>query len=302
MTMKKHILAGAAALMVAATLNLNAQESQALPFTRIDRNPRTSALAGAGIASVNAGAFSAFSGAAALSAMEGTLDAAFGLQRWMPGSEASASTNYNGAAAFRIKDFAVAVGGTYQKKVPFGSFTPTEYIAGLGLSYAVTPWLNLGLNARYAGQSLPSGGSLGGFSADLSVLGHITPDLSAAVALGCLGPKVQGSSASYPQPGYVRAGLAWNKALAQGHGLELLLDGEMDFAGALSASLGAEYNYGGFVFVRAGYRLAAEKAIIPSHAALGLGVKVFGVRIEASYLTASALLGNSLNLGLGYHF
>jgi len=56
------------------------------------------------------------------------------------------------------------------------------------------------------------------------------------------------------------------------------------------------------VFARAGYHYGAAKEVIPSHASLGLGVKLFGARLDFSYLLAGESLGGTLALGLGYSF
>ena len=54
---------------------------------------------------------------------------------------------------------------------------------------------------------------------------------------------------------------------------------------------------GGIVSVPA-YFLAG----LPSHLALGLGFQYAGFRLDASFLTASPLLGNTLHVGIGYTF
>ena len=64
--------------------------------------------------------------------------------------------------------------------------------------------------------------------------------------------------------------------------------------------MGAEYAYNKTFYARAGYRLAGKKALIPSHLGLGVGLQFRGFRLEASYLTASELLGNTLNLGVAF--
>ena len=62
------------------------------------------------------------------------------------------------------------------------------------------------------------------------------------------------------------------------------------------------FGYNNTLYARAGYRLAGKKALVPSHLGLGLGLQFQGFRLEASYLTASELLGNTLNLGAAYKF
>ena len=297
----KHILA---ALALSLPLTLNAQEAQnaALPFTRIDRNPRTSAFAGAGVASTGASAWGALNNAAQLSFLEGMGDAALGFQLWQPSNDADKTTNFGGGAAFRFGNFGVALAGVYDKCEPFAGYNPSDLLISLGASYNILDVVSVGLNARYASQKLAQDAKLGGFSADLSVIGRILPELTAGFMVGNIGPKVKGSTQSYGQPAYARLGVAWNKTLSQVHGIELLLDGEYNFGSAAAVSAGAQYNYNHIVYARVGYRFAGEKALIPSHLGAGIGLQFKGFRLDASYLTASEILGNTINIGLGYSF
>ena len=297
----KHILA---ALALSLPLTLNAQEAQnaALPFTRIDRNPRTSAFAGAGVASTGASAWGALNNAAQLSFLEGMGDAALGFQLWQPSNDADKTTNFGGGAAFRFGNFGVALAGVYDKCEPFAGYNPSDLLISLGASYNILDVVSVGLNARYASQKLAQDAKLGGFSADLSVIGRILPELTAGFMVGNIGPKVKGSTQSYGQPAYARLGVAWNKTLSQVHGIELVLDGEYNFGSAAAVSAGAQYNYNHIVYARVGYRFAGEKALIPSHLGAGIGLQFKGFRLDASYLTASEILGNTINIGLGYSF
>lgn len=290
------------AVAVCLPLSLNAQEAMnaALPFTRIDRNPRTSAFAGAGVASTNASAWGAFNNAAQLSYLEGLGDVALGFQLWQPSNDADKTTNFGGGATFRFGNFGVALAGVYDKCEPFAGYNPSDLLISLGVSYNILEVVSVGLNARYASQNLAQNAKVSGFSADLSLIGRITPELSAAVTVGNIGPKVKGSTDSYGQPSYARLGVAWKTFGA--HQVQLLLDGEYNFGAAAAVSAGAEYNYNRIVYARVGYRYAGEKALIPSHLGAGIGLKIYGFRLDASYITASEILGNTVNIGLGYSF
>ena len=300
MKMKKILLA----LALCLPLSLNAQEAQnaALPFTRIDRNPRTSAFAGAGLASMQASAWSAFADAAQLSFLEGLGDAALGVQLWEMSNEVDKTTNFAGGAAFRFGDFGVGIAGAYDTGVPFAGYTPNDLQISLGLSYNIMDIVSVGINARYAAQAFAANAKVSGFSADINAIGRLPYGLTLALSIGNLGPKVQGSEASYGQPAYAKLGVAWNAEFAEQHNLELLLDGEYNFGNTAAAAFGVEYNFRRIVYARAGYRLAGEKTLIPSHLGLGFGVRYAGFRADVSYLTASKILGNTLNIGLGYSF
>ena len=280
--------------------------SAAVPFIRIERNPRSAAWAGAGRASVaGASAYSAFQGASQLPFLAGTMDAALGIQLWEPGNAVDKTTNFGGGAALHFGSFGVALGGAYQMGQPLsGGYRPSDRLVSLGLAYGIAGRVSLGFNLRYAGQSLAAGTSVNSFSMDISALGSITKELSATLGIQGLGPMVKGSVAdlNYPLPSCVYAGLAWRHNFAADHTVEAVLDGEYNFDGRPAGALGAEYAFRKLLFVRAGYRLASASAVIPSHLALGIGFCFSGFRADVTYLTASSLLGNTVNIGIGYSF
>lgn len=299
MTMRKQFLA--ALVLLLATAGSLAAQNTALGFVRIDRNPRSSALAGAGAASEGNGAYGAFKNAAALPSIEGLGDAFASVQLWQMSNQVDKTTNLAAGVGFRFGQLGVALGGAYQKGVPDGEFTPGDYLVSLGLAYDLKA-VSIGINARYAGQSLAPGAKVGGFSADVSVRGRIGKEFSLAGGVACLGPKVKGSVADYAQPAHAFLGAAWKHNFVPKHGLELMLDGEYNFDNSFAGAIGAEYAYDNLAFLRVGYRLASQNAVIPSHLALGLGIRLGGFRADISYLTASPVLGNTLNIGVGYQF
>lgn len=294
MTMRKHILAAVLVFLSATSLKISAQN--ALSFSRIDRNPRTSAMAGAGMASVAGTGYAAFGNAAALGFQNGMADVAAGVQLWEMSNEADKATHLQAGAGFRFGNFGVAVGGAYQMGQLQGTFTPNDLLLSMGLAYNIADVVSVGVNGRYASQSLTREAKVNGFSADITVMGRFSPQFTVAAGVGNIGPKVKGSTDSYAQPSYARAGVAWTPADA----FALMLDGEYNFDGTLAAALGAEYNYHHIVYARAGYRIASEKALIPSHLGAGVGLHLGGFRVEASYLTASPVLGNTVTLGVAY--
>lgn len=279
-----------------------AQGQTALGWTRIDRSAKTSAWAGAGAASLQGGTYSAFAHAAQLpfQGTMGTVNA--GLQLWELSNEADKATHISAGGGFRFGSFGVAVGGAVQLGQNIGTFKPVERLLALGLAYSFLDRVALGVNFRYAVQPFSAEQRISGISVDVQVLGRITQELSASLGVGTLGPRVKGSTAEFSQPAYAKAALAWRKALVPEHALEVVLDGDFNFDKTFGGALGAEYAYNNMLFVRAGYRLASEKAVIPSHLGLGVGVHFSGFRADISYLTASPVLGNTVNIGLGYSF
>lgn len=301
MNVRRQFVVAALTLLLSHTANLAAQNT-ALGFIRIDRNPRTSALAGAGAASAGNGAYGAFKNAATLPSLQGLGDAFASVQLWQISNDVDKTTNLAGGTGFRFGAFGVAVGGVYQTGVPVGNYTPSDYLVSLGLAYHIHDIVSIGLNLRYAGQSFSPSAHVGGASVDLSVFGNINPELSVLGGVACLGPKVKGSVDYYSQPAFAHLGAAWKHAFVPEHGIELLLDAEYAFEGAFAAAIGAEYGYNDMAFLRIGYRMAGQKSVIPSHLALGIGFRFQGFRTDISYLTASPVVGNTLSLGVGYQF
>ena len=284
---------------------LSAQAQEALVFTRIDRNPRSAAMAGAGAASVSNAAYSGFGKAALLPLQEGTLDAGLGFQLWAPGDALAKTTNIQLGAGARFGNFGVALSGAYQAGVPEGDFAPSDGIVGLGFAYRIGKFLSLGVNLRYAGQALAPGAKVHGFSGDFSVAGKLPAGFTVIGGVSTLGTRVKGSQEDmeFVQPAYVFLGGCWHKAFGKS-ALELDLDGEYDVAGKFAGAFGAEYAWDELLFFRAGYRLASAGAVIPSHLALGLGVQFAGFRIEAAWMGAASYApkNNTLTFGLGYRF
>lgn len=300
MTMKKYFAAAALVWLLAFTTDLAAQNT-ALGFIRIDRNPRTSALAGAGAASADNGAYAAFRNAATLSFLPGLGDVAGGVQLWEMSNEVDKTTNLLACTGFRFGKFGVALGTAFQMGVPVSAYNPSDLLVSLGLSYAIFDGLSLGVNARFAQQNFTQAVHVNGFSADVTVFGKIDDAISLIGGVACLGPKVKGSAAAYSQPSYAHVGAAWHKAFAE-HGISLALDAECNFDGGVAGAVGAVYSYDQTAFLRVGYRLSGKNVAIPSHLALGVGVQLHGFRADVSYLTASPVLGNTLSIGVGYSF
>ena len=235
--------------------------------------------------------------------MDGKVDAALGVQLWEPSNTVDKATHFQGGAGLHFGNFGVAIGGAYQMGTPSGNFRPSDQVVSLGFSYGIGKRLSLGINGRWAGQQLAPGVRFNGFSMDVAVLGRITPELSATLGVNTLGTLITDSNGQpFGQPSCAYAGVAWDKAIGSDHRVELMLDGDYNFDGSFGGAFGAEYAFRQMLSVRAGYRLAARNTVIPSHLALGVGFHFAGFRLDVSWFTASALLKNTLNLGIGYRF
>ena len=274
----------------------------ALTFTRIDRNPLTSAFAGAGSASVGNTAWSALSNASVLPFYEGTLGAAVSYQNWAPGLWKA--MHINAGVAYKVTpQFGVSLGYALQKESELDGFKPTDQIIALGLAYGFGGKWAVGVNGRYAVQQLTGSVVYSGFSGDAFVAFQPTDALRLTAGISTLGTAVSSASGkAYSQPASARLAADWILALGESHAVELVADGDYFFSGNYAAAAGLQYSWKDMVFLRGGYRYASEACVIPTHAALGAGFKFAGFRLDVSWLTASEALGNTICLGLAYGF
>ena len=301
----KYLLIIAGLLLAGRTF---AQEGDALPFTRIDRNPITSAFAGAGAAWNGSAAYSAFGNAAMLPFFGKTLDASLSYQRWAP--SVALSNNVSAGVAYKITPrlglslgYSLENGEAYNvyegPGEPSGTFYPKNHVIAFGAGVGLTDMLSLGVNLRYA-RAVPAPSQVfGGISADLFAAVQLYESLRITAGVSTLGTRV---AESWQQPASLKAAASWGTVLGEDHALDLMADADYFFSGHFSAAAGFQYAWKQLLFFRAGYRLAPAACVIPSHLALGAGVQFSGFRLDVSWLTASQPLGNTINLGLGYSF
>lgn len=280
----------------------------ALPFTRIDRNPVTSAFAGAGAAFPGTAAYGAFGNAALLPFFDGTLDASLSYQRWSPGL--APSHHVNTGIAYKITPrvglalgYSLENGASYDvyesPGTPSGIFYPKSHVIALGAGVGISETLSVGVNVRYARDVPAPEQVFGGVSADVFAAFQPLQSLRIAAGVSTLGTRVAGN---WKQPASARAAVNWGTVLGEEHALAVMADADYYFSGHFSAAAGLQYAWRQMLFARAGYRLAPEGCVIPAHLALGLGFRFHGIGLDVSYLTASSPLGNTLNIGLGYSF
>lgn len=293
-----------------AAVPLQAQD--ALPFTRIDRNPVTSAFAGAGSASMGNVAWSAFSNASVLPLYDGTLDAAVSFQRWAPAL--SGGTHWNAGAAYKVTShLGVSVGYALQRNVETelwdqtgveaGRFRPSDQVFALGVAYRLGEKWALGVNGRYAAQRLTESVLSSGFSGDFSASFEPSRALRLSAGVSTLGARVKSQRGkSYPQPASVKAAVDWSPHFSDAFGLDVLADADYFFSGNYGVSVGSELSWKQTAFLRTGYRYASSGCVLPGHFALGAGVRFSGFRVDVSWLSGSEMLGNTVSAGLGFAF
>lgn len=178
-----------------------------------------------------------------------------------------------------------------------GEFTPQDLIVSLGGTFRVNTSLSFGVKGHFVSSSLTKESKGVAFCADLFAT-YGTESFDATLSLCNLGTKIDYGKGSYSLPALVKAfgGYRIIKGLTASLELDYL------FNGAFMAGAGAEYWIADIVALRAGYHYGDREKALPSFASLGIGAKFAGVSINATYLTASPTLGNTLMIGLGYNF
>lgn len=306
MTRKQVITFILAFAAITASAQDNNGQGLIFPFLRIDRSPVGTAMAGAGFSTTGENAaYAAFGNPAAAAFMDKKVSAAVSYRMWSP---KMLDENQIGAA-FAVKiGKKLSVDAGYVRDIQpivdpeTETFRPNQNDFSLGLAYAITDFLSIGVNGHYAMQELVKNYRIQGFCADAVVQYHL-PNMNAALGLVSLGPKVESPSSgkSYKLPASMK--LAGDYTLETG---ECLITGALDadyyLSGLLAASIGASLSWKDMLFFRIGGRYAQDGAPLPSHMAVGAGAKFGPVRLDLSYITLNKVIGNSLMGGLNIEF
>lgn len=296
--MKRIIVTVAAALVAVSAF----AQTEVLTFSRIERNPRSSALAGSGAASVSNVAYASFTNAAIVPFYEGTLDVGAGYQYWAPSLGAANAVNLG--ASYKFGRVGVTVGGVYQMEKLFDGFRPYELQLNAGAGVRILKWLGVGVNARFVSEALYQGKTITGFGMDAMAIFLPAKGLSLTAGISNFGTPVKSSTEMlYDQPVAIRLAAAYLLPFAGKHSVEFMLDEDYYLSSEANAvSAAAEYSFNKMIYARAGYRYASKKAAYGSHLGLGLGFQFKGIRLDVSYITASDVIGNSITAGVGYRF
>ncbi len=192
-----------------------------------------------------------------------------------------------------------------------GSFRPRNLEVRAGASYRIFDFLSLGASFGYLSQKLSSEMSYRAFSANVSAM--VCFDFGsrslfkAMLEAGSLGTSVKSADGTgFHLPSFLRAEAGYGLLLGK-HRVEALGGCSYHFfSHALSASAGVSYSFNSLLFFRGGYNFGGDSlggnSPIPSYASAGVGVKFFGVSLDAAYLFGSEVIRNSLALTLGYSF
>ena len=269
--------------------------SEALPFVRTDIGPILTGTAGAAVASQEAGPWSAFHSAAAITMSESQTIA--GLDVHLIGTFAG------GGAAFSFKpadNLGVAIGAMYQSGDKIGDYRTSDFLVSAGAGFKVSEAVSVGANARFARQSLTQDVSYSGVGLDLSVMGRLNERMSAIAGVSSLGGKVTSASGTkYSQPANVYAGIEAGTEIMEGV-LSADAMAEYYFSGSYAAAAGVSYVYQEALSVHLGYRYASQWCVMPSRFAAGVGYSFGSISLDASFVRMTSQNQNIIALGIGY--
>lgn len=303
MKIKKHITALSFAVLAVASA-----AAQSLPFTAVNYDPASLAKGGSATLTTSSVAYSSFENPAAVPFYDQNADFSAVYSMWNPNGVTS---NVAGVAgAYNIKDkLGVSAGFSYGMHSAYeiynstgaseGNYTPSDIQFNIGLAYRFIPSLSVGVNVGYASSALAENVSYGSLTSDVFLMGDFN-GFKAAIGVSDLGPGVvstSGTRFSLPTSGVVALGYCTD--FANNHGIDLEIDAEYYFKGGVAASFGAEYDFRNMLFARAGYRYGGN-SVLPSFASIGAGVKFAGIKIDAAYLFANEVIGNTIAVSVGY--
>lgn len=303
-------------LMTAAILALpvlshaqNETSGLALQSMIIGHSPVAQGMGGAGLLSTSSLAWGAYGNIAALPFSNLKGDAQVSYNNWNP-----TSTNYiNGAVGFNLKN-KVGISGGFSsgsgKEFELfddngnatGQFTPKNIRAGFGISWRFIEWMSIGANLAVSKETLLEGYSCQAAAADVFLMGEFN-GIKATAGISKIGGKVKDSAGNdYPLATSVAAAIGYAKDFDKNRiEVEADLDYFLSASSPVSVSMGAAYTFNDMVSVRAGYHTGG---VISNFASVGLGLKFFGVRLDAAYTLAGSgsPVGNAVTAGLGYCF
>ena len=290
------------------TISSSAQSWSAFPWVRTSRGAADLAMAGAASMSSNNMAWAADGNSAMVPFCSDRMAVELGYMLYQP-----SGTNYvNAVFAYNVKGkIGVSASLSYGADPAYdiyndsgkatGKYAPGQMKLGVGVAWRFVDFLSAGLNLRYAMQTLAPQVANNAFAADFVLMGKFGDFAVSAGALN-FGTPVKSFSGQlfFPAASVKLAGM-YDAVYASAHGLQINIDADYYLNNSFTAALGAQYGWKDMLFVRAGYRYAAESCPLPSFASVGLGCKFKGVRIDLTYL-AWGTVKNTFNLGVGYSF
>ena len=305
-------------MSVLVSLNL---EAQSVPATFLDVNPDPymMGMANAGVAN-NATAFAMWNNNASTVFSENKMDVALSYGMWQPGNSGNnviAVAGYGNVAKF----MSISAGFKYFMNKPYdmtdvnglhvGQFTPSDMSAGIGLAFKFAKIVSVSANFNYIHSSLAENAVANAFSADFGAMVNLK-FMKIGLTASNLGSKMKyGENANpFALPANIKLGLGTTQKIGSGDNKKHEITASLQAGYVLSyntlfAEAGVEYKYNDMFRVSAGYHYGDSKVYIPQYASVGLGFKVIGIYLNASYmigLAPDSPVSNTFSVGLGYTF
>ena len=285
-----------------AAAQVEAGANEAMGSLRIDRDPVLQSMAGAGFAMTSSSqAYAAFGNPAAAAFSDKKLEAGLSYGAWSP--RYAAGSNLSVGVTGHVKEKVALslglsrIGYPGIDFEPSSAFKPSDLTVRAGVGFGLSESFAIGFTAGYAKEAILSDYSLSAFSVSALAQYHIE-GLNVVGGLVHLGGKV---ASDYSLPSSAKLATDYEVTFGGGS-LDIAVDGDYYFSGNYSVALGLDFGIGGIGFVRGGYRIASERAAIPSGLGLGAGFAWHGISLDVSFLTASETIGGSWSAGLGYRF
>ena len=298
------IISGVAGILLLSS-SLHAQEE--FGFTLVDMDARRAAMAGAVKSLV--GDLGRTENPAMMSRSEDKLGVELTYGNWK--SSADPNTRMGASAEYRAGNFAVGLSFTDVLYPSYevigitgdseGTFAPSNMKLGLALAYKLPLGFSVGVEAKYLSSSLAASTSYSSFAGSVVVNWHLKT-LSVSVGVENVGTTVTSASgSSFSLPSSVLLSCAYSLG-SENHKLAADVDFNYYFSNAVAGALGVEYGFKNLAFARLGYNMACSSAPLPSFAAGGLGVKLWGFRLDVAMLFGQENLNGTLIASLAYSF
>lgn len=302
------------------TLSVFAQGQYAFPWMRTSRGAADLSMGGAATMAESNMAWASFSNAAMLPFCPAKSAFQLGYALQSP-----SKTNYmNAGLSFNVRNrVGISAGVSYgldpaygiidENGAARGTFNPSTLMANLGLSWRFVKFLSIGINGRYAMQTLAKGYSSSVFAGDAFLMAKVS-DFKVSAGVANIGmPLKDKAGNSYGLATSAKLSLMYDALFAAKHGVQVCADADY-YLGGLFASVapassglpmavsgGVQYGFNNMIFVRAGGRYGFSSPM-PSYASAGLGFKFKAFAIDAAYIFAGQGIANSFSLSLGFSF
>ena len=234
-----------------------------------------------------------------------SLDAGAFFGIWAP--QAANNTVFGLDAFFRIGKLTFTAEGADFLDTPYdaysepqgfrGRFQPYDLILSIGGAYDITGNLSAGLKLRSITSALADNAVGSVYCGDVFV-SWTGGSWGAMLSGRNIGGKINYGGGEWALPALVALDGHWSP-LQQ---LTLAGNASWLFSGALMAGAGAEYTFAEIVSVRAGFHYGDAAKALPTFASAGIGVKFYGVKLDATYVLPLGNAGNSFVIRAGYAF